>query len=188
MFSASDLRKGLKIELDGHPYQIIDFDFCKPGKGTALYRCKLKHMITGNTMDRTFRPSDRIEKPNIEEREFTFVYDTPGNYVFSDNDTYEECYITEDVLGVQKYFLIEEQQCKILFYNNLPIEVTLPIFVEKAVEYTEPGLKGDTATNTLKSAKLDNGYEVQVPLFLNEGDVIKIDTRTGEYSERVSKA
>ena len=187
MFSASDLRKGLKVEIDGAPWIITDFDFCKPGKGTALYRCKLKNMLTGSTMDRTYRPNDKLGKPNLMDKDFTFSYDDGANYVFSDDQTYEECYVPHDLLGDQKYFLIENAQCSILFYNDGPVEVTLPIFVEKEVVYTEPGVRGDTATNVTKPAKIDSGYEVQVPIFINEGDWIKIDTRTGEYNERVKK-
>ena len=187
MYNSSDLRKGLKVEIDGQPWQIVEFDFCKPGKGLALYRTKLKNMITGNTMERTFRPNDRHAKPQLEERDQTYLYSAGEEYVFSDNSTFEETYISGDLLGDQVHFLVENAACKILYYNDLPLEVTLPIFIDKTIQYTEPGAKGDTATNTLKPAALDSGYEVQVPLWINEGDVIKIDTRTGEYSERVRK-
>jgi elongation factor P len=188
MYNASDLRKGLKIELEGQPYAITDFDFCKPGKGTALYRCKLKHMLTGNTMDKTFRPNDRVGKPALEERDVIYSYSDGQNYIFSDDETYEEVYVSEELLGNQHYFLIENAECRILFYNGSPMEVTLPVFIEKQIMQTEPGARGDTATNVLKPAFIDNGYELQVPLFINIGDVVKIDTRTGEYAERVSKA
>jgi elongation factor P len=187
MYSASDLRKGLKIEIDGAPWIISDFDFCKPGKGTALYRCKLKNMLTGTTMDRTYRPNDKLGKPNLRSAEYTYVYYDGSNYVFSDNVTYEEVFVSEDVLGNSANFLVEESVCEILFYNDLPVEVTLPIFIEKESAFTEPGVRGDTATNVTKSAKIDNGTEIQVPIFVNEGDWIKIDTRTGAYVERVKK-
>jgi len=188
MFASSDLRKGLKIEINNQPWVITVFDFCKPGKGQALYRCKMKNMLTGATMDKTFRPNDRIDKPALEERECIYCYEDDSNYIFSDNKTYEEIYVKAEILGDKTFFLIENSECKILLYNQDPIEVTLPIFIEKTIAETEPGVKGDTATNVVKPAKLDNGYEIQVPLFVNEGDVVKIDTRTGEYSERVSKA
>ena len=187
MYSASDLRKGLKVEIDGAPWIISDFDFCKPGKGTALYRCKLKNMLTGTTMDRTYRPNDKIGKPNLRSSEYTYVYNDGVNFVFSDNATYEEVYVNPEVLGDSANFLIEEAVCEILFYNDQPVEVTLPIFIEKEVVQTEPGVRGDTATNVTKSAAIDNGYEIQVPLFVNEGDWVKIDTRTGAYVERVKK-
>ena len=187
MFTSSDLRKGLKVEIDDQPWIITDFDFCKPGKGQALYRCKLKNMLTGVTMDRTFRASDKIGKPALEERDCLYCYEDGLNLVFSDDKTYEEIYVNSAVLGNKVNFLVENAECKILLYNQDPIEVTIPIFVEKEIVETEPGVKGDTATNVIKPAKLDNGYEIQVPLFVNEGDIVKIDTRTGEYCERVRK-
>ncbi len=188
MFSASDLRKGLKVEVDGQPWVISEFEFCKPGKGTALYRCKLKNLITGSTMDRTYRPTDKLDKPDLEEREIMYSYQEGNFYVFSDNETFEEVRIPSSVLGEKVNFLIENSECKILFYKGQPIDITLPVFIEKKIVETEPGARGDTATNVLKPAKLDNGYEIQVPLFINQGDIVKIDTRTGQYSERVSKA
>lgn len=188
MFTASDLRKGLKIELDGEPYIVTDFDFCKPGKGQALYRCKLKHMLNGSTMDKTFRSVDKIDKPNLMEKRLIFSYEDGVSYVFMDPDTYEEVRIDAEVIGDRKYFLDDNMECDVLFYRERPVEVTLPFFVEKRIESTEPGARGDTATNVMKPAVLENGYEVQVPLFVNTGDVIRIDTRTGDYSERVSKA
>jgi elongation factor P len=188
MFSASDLRKGLKIEIDNEPWVITEFEFCKPGKGTALYRCKMKNMITGNTMDKTYRPVEKIGKPNLEEKETYYSYADGDFYVFSDSETYEEIRVDKKSLGDKIYFLIEESMCNILFYNGRPIEVTLPIFIEKEVVETEPGARGDTATNVTKPAKIDTGYEIQVPIFINQGDVVKIDTRTGEYVERVNKA
>ena len=188
MYTSSNLRKGLKIEIDDHPWVITEFEFCKPGKGQALYRCKLKNMITAITMDRTFRANDKFEKAVLDERDCIYSYNDGDNYIFSDNETYEEIYIKASVLGEKTYFLIENAECKILLHKNRPIDVTLPTFIEKKIANTEPGVRGDTATNVTKTAKLDNGYEIQVPLFVNNGDMIKIDTRTGEYSERISKA
>ena len=188
MYSASDLKKGLKIEIDGAPWQITEFEFCKPGKGTALYRCRMKNMITGIGMEKTYRPTDKIDEPNIEEREMYYSYFDGHHYVFSDPTTYEEMAVDGAVLGDKAYFLIEDSLCKILLFNGQPIEITLPTFIEKVIAETEPGARGDTATNVMKPAKLDNGYEIQVPLFINEGDTVKVDTRTGEYAERVSKA
>lgn len=187
MYSASDLRKGLKIEIDGVPWVVTDFDFCKPGKGTALYRCKMKNMVAGNTMDKTYRPNDKIAKPALEERDYYYSYEEGDAYVFSDAETYDEVRVTSELLGNGKYFLIENMDCKILNHNGQPIDVTLPNFIDKEITNTEPGVRGDTATNVTKSARIDNGYEIHVPLFINEGDIVKIDTRTGEYSERVSK-
>jgi elongation factor P len=188
MLSVSDLRKGLKVEIDGEPWLITDFDFCKPGKGTALYRCKLKNMITGNTMDRTYRPGDKFEKPDLEEREMYYSYPEGDFFVFSDAETYEELRVSKEVLGDSAYFMIEDSLCNILLFNGQALEVTLPTFIEKEIVETEPGARGDTATNVTKPAKIDNGYEIQVPIFINTGDTVKIDTRTGQYSERVKKA
>ena len=188
MFTASDLRKGLKIEIDGDPYIVTDFDFCKPGKGQALYRCKLKNMISGGTMDRTFRSVDKIGKPDLGDRDMIYSYQEGDDYVFMDAETYEEVRISSEQLGDQKYFLDDDMSCTMLFFSERPIEVNLPIFVEKKIAETEPGARGDTATNVMKPAKIENGYEIQVPLFLNEGDTVKFDTRTGAYTERVSKA
>lgn len=188
MFSASDLRKGLKIEIDNEPWVITDFDFCKPGKGQSLYRCKLKNMITGTTMDRTFRSADRVGKPNLEEREMIYSYQEGPNLVFMDAQTYEQVLIPAALLGNGVNFLKEDTECDVLFYEDRAIEVTLPVFVEFKIEHTEPGARGDTATNVTKPATLASGYEIQVPIFVNEGDSVKIDTRTGQYAERTSKA
>lgn len=188
MFSASDLRKGLKVEIEGEPWVIIDYDFCKPGKGQALYRCKMRNMISGNTMDKTYRSVDKIDKPNLAEKDVYYSYQDGDFFVFSDAETYEEYRLSAKALGDQVYFLMEDASCKILFFNDLPIEVTLPLFIEKEITHTEPGARGDTATNVTKPAKLDNGYELHVPIFVNQGDIIKIDTRTGEYVERITKA
>ncbi len=188
MFSASDLKKGLKVEIDRDPWIITDFDFCKPGKGTALYRCKMKNMITGNTMDRTYRSVDKIGKPELAEIEAYYSYKEGDFYVFSDAETYEEIRITEKELGRNIHFLLEDSKCHILLHNNKPIEVTLPLFIEKSIAETEPGARGDTATNVVKPAFTSTGYEINVPIFINIDDVIKIDTRNGEYVERVKKA
>ncbi len=188
MFSASDLKKGLKIEIDGAPWVITEFEFCKPGKGTALYRCRMKNMITGIGMEKTYRPTDKIDEPNIEERELDYSYFDGHNYVFSDATTFEEVVVAPDKLGDRAYFLLENSTCNFVIFNGEPIEITLPTFIEKEIVETEPGARGNTATNVMKPAKLDNGFEIQVPLFINQGDIVKIDTRTGAYAERVSKA
>jgi elongation factor P len=189
MANASDLRKGLKLEIDGEPWVISEFDFCKPGKGQALYRCKLKNMLTGISMVKTYRSSDKgIEKANLEEREMYYSYPEGDFFVFSDAETYEECRVSKEQLGNSAYFLIEDALCSILLFKGRVVEITLPIFIEKEIVETEPGARGDTATNVTKPAKLDNGYEISVPIFLNIGDIVKIDTRTGQYVERVKKA
>lgn len=186
MFSASDLRKGLKILLDGDPCVITNFEFTKPGKGQSIYRGRVKNMITGNQFDKAWRSGDKIEKADLMNRNYSYSYIDGGNYVFMDNETYEQVEIGADVLGDAHYFLKEEMVVDILFFGERALAIELPNFVEKVVVETEPGLRGDTATNVLKPAKVEGGFEIGVPIFINEGDVIKIDTRTGEYSARVN--
>lgn len=187
MYSASDLKKGLKIEIDGDPCMITNFEFSKPGKGQALYRCKIKNLVTGNTFDKTYRSVDKINKCALLSRDFTYSYIDGDNYVFSDNETYEEAHLNEELLGELRFFIVDDMQVEILFHNDRALDITLPNFVEMVIAETEPGARGDTATNVMKPAKLENGYEINVPIFINEGDVVRIDTRTGTYSDRVSK-
>lgn len=187
MYSASDLRKGLKILWEGQPYEIVEFQFVKPGKGAAMYKCRIRHMLQGNTIEKTFREVDTFEKPDLESRELIYSYANGDQYVFSDPETYEEFYVEGEVLGRNRLLLTDNMHCDVLFYNGKAVEVTLPVFVEKQVIETEPGFKGNTATNTFKPAKVEGGYELQVPLFINQGDWIRIDTRTGEYADRVAK-
>jgi len=186
MFDASDLRKGLKIQLDdGHPYLITDFDFSKPGKGQAIYNCKLKNMLTGSTMSRSFRSNDRFEKPELLQKPLRFSYENGGVYYFQ-NEDFEEITIKESVLGRNKFFLMDDLEIDALFFNNEVIEVELPNLVERKVLKCEAGAKGNTAAGKVtKPCTVEGGYELPVPLFVNEGDTIRIDTRTGEYADRV---
>ena len=187
MIGTSDLRKGIKLKIDGAPHVVTDFNFTKPGKGQAVYRCKLKNMLTGNSFDKSWRSGDKMEKADLRSGSLIYSYLDGEEYVFMDPKSYEQTYISEKTIGDQKYFLIDDAECEVLYFEGKAIEVSLPNFVVKEITYTEPGAKGDTATNVLKPAQIDSGYEVNVPLFINEGDFIKIDTRTGEYSERVKK-
>lgn len=187
MYSTSDFRKGLKIELEGKPHEIIDFLHVKPGKGGAFVRTKLKNLITGNVIDRTFRSGEKTEKPDLLESKMQYLYNADDNFCFMDQETYEQTFLTAEQLGDKKGFLQENIITTILFHNNEPIDIELPIFVESAISDTEPGLKGDTASGGSKAATIETGAVIQVPLFLEKGDVIKIDTRTGEYIERVTK-
>lgn len=186
MYSASDLKKGLKIEIDGAPYVITDFTFSKPGKGQSIYNCKLKNMINGSTMSKSYRSNDKMDKPDLEEKGLQFSYKDGDDFVFM-NENYEQVSISASVLGTASAFMVEDIEVDVLFHNNRPIEVTLPNFVEKEVIHTEPGARGNTATNVLKPAVLEGGFEIQVPLFVNEGDIARVDTRTGEYADRVRK-
>lgn len=184
MYSASDLKKGLKIEIDGDPCVITGFDFMKPGKGQAVYRCKIKNLITGNTFDRSYRSGDKIDKANLRSRDFVFSYLEGDLYVFMDSETFEQVELGADQLGDQRFFLSEDMSVEILFHDERALDVTLPNFVEKTVLETEPGARGDTATNVSKPAKIEGGFELGVPIFVNEGDRIKIDTRSGSYVSR----
>ena len=184
MYSASDLRKGLKIELDGHPYVITEYNFMKPGKGQAIYTCRIKSMIDGSTQVKQYRSNDKVGKPQLEEKKLVYTYKDGENYVFMD-DNYEQVLLAESVLGDQRFFLKEEIEVEVLFHNGNAIGIELPIFVERKIIHTEPGARGNTATNVTKPATIEGGYELQVPLFVNDGEMIRIDTRTGEYSERV---
>ncbi|MBI9021000.1 MAG: elongation factor P [Verrucomicrobia bacterium] len=187
MYNASDLKKGLKIEIDGDPCVISDFQFSKPGKGQAIYRCKIKNLSTGSSFDKSYRSGDKVKRAALESRDFTFSYHNGDDFVFSDNESFEEIHLTTEQLGDNQYFISEDMQVEILFHNNKALDVTLPNFVEKEITDTEPGARGDTTTNCLKPAFINNGYEVSVPIFINIGDIIRIDTRTGEYADRVSK-
>lgn len=186
MYNASDLKKGLKIEIDGVPYEIADFDFMKPGKGQAVYSCKLKNLLTGGTVAKNYRSNDKIDEAALEEKNLAYSYNQGDRYVFLD-ENYEQVALNAEVLGKKAYFLAEDMEVEVLFHNGQPIEVRLPNFVEKEIVHTEPGVRGNTATNVTKTAQVEGGYEIQVPLFVNEGDVARIDTRTGEYVDRVRR-
>ncbi len=185
MYSTPDFRKGLRIEINGEPFTIVDFLHVKPGKGGAFVRTTMKSLITGNVLERTFRSGEKIDKPDLEEKEMQFLYESEGEYHFMDMATYEQLFLTANQLGDNKGYLQENVVCTVLFHNGKPLGVEVPIFVELAVANTEPGVRGDTASGGSKPATLTTGLVVQVPLFVNEGEVLKIDTRTGKYIERV---
>jgi elongation factor P len=185
MYSTTDFRKGLKIEIAGEPYIIVDFQHVKPGKGGAFVRTRLKSLLTGNVIDQTFRSGDRVDKPDLEEREMQFLYETGGEYHFMDTQTFEQLFLTADQMGESKDFLKENLVIKALFHNKRPIGIEVPMFVELKVVKSEPGVKGDTASGATKPATLESGAVIQVPLFVEEGDMIRVDTRTREYITRV---
>lgn len=185
--SMSDLRKGLKIVLDGDPYVVVEAQFVKPGKGSSFTRCRIKNLITGAVIEKTWKQSDKVELADVESRQMQYLYQDGAHYVFMDNQTYDQVMIPAEVLGDQAGFLTDGLTCDVLFFNERPIGVDLPTFVELEVVHCEPGVRGDTATNVTKPATLSTGAVVQVPLFVNEGDWLKIDTRTGDYVERVKK-
>jgi elongation factor P len=185
MYESGDLRKGLKIEIDGEPYIITQFEFVKPGKGQALYKCKLKNMITGVQFDRTFRSNEKMNEANLDEREMEYLYMEGKQYCFMDTSNYEQDFLGEEQVAESRDFLKENTICNVLFFDNKPIGLSLPNFIDLKVEITEPWAKGDTAAGSTKPATLETGYVLQVPPFIEEGELIRIDTRTGEYVERV---
>jgi elongation factor P len=185
MYSTPDFRKGLRIELDGDPFTIVDFQHVKPGKGGAFVRTRLKNLLTGAVVDRTFRSGEKVGRPDLEEKEMQFLYQDGDGFHFMDNTTFEQVAIADDVLGDARRFLQENTTVAVLFYQERPINIELPIFVELLVTEAEPGLKGDTASGASKMVTVETGAKIQVPLFIEAGDRLKIDTRTGEYIERV---
>ena len=185
MYSTSDFRKGLKIEIDGEPYVIVDFQHVKPGKGGAFVRTRLKSLLSGNVVEQTFRSGDRVDKPDLEEREMQFLYESGGEYHFMDTTTFEQLFLTAEQMGENKDFLKENLVIKTLFHNKRSIGVEVPMFVELKVVKSDPGMRGDTATGATKPATLESGAVIQVPLFVEEGDTLRVDTRTREYITRV---
>ncbi len=184
MYSTTDFRNGLKIEFGGEPYVIVFFQHVKPGKGVAFIRTKLKNLKTGAVLENTFRSGDKVDKPDLDEREMQFMYTMENAYHFMDTTTFEQIYLDEEHMGDAAQYMIENLPVKILFYRGGPIGIDLPIFITLQIVETEPGLRGDTVSGATKPAKLSSGAVVQVPLFLNVGDRIKVDTRTGTYIER----
>ncbi len=185
MISTSDFRKGAKIEYKGAPHEIIDYQHHKMGRGGAIIRTKLKNLITGSIFDDSFKGGEKFNVPNLEERTMQYLYNDGDHYHFMDNENYEQIPLTSEQLGGARKFLKENMGVKILFYSGSPIAVEVPMFVELEIVKTDPGVKGDTASGGSKPAVLESGLTVRVPFHLNEGDIIKIDTRTSEYIERV---
>jgi elongation factor P len=181
--STAEFRKGLKIELDGQPYNIVDFQHVKPGKGGAFVRTKLKHLRLGTVVDRTFRSGEKVGLVDFEQRPMQFLY-RDDNFHFMNLETYEQIALDPAVVGEAAQWLKETMEVEVLLINGEPVGVEVPNFVELAVVKTDPGLRGDTASGGSKPATLETGAVVQVPLFINEGDVLRIDTRTGAYIER----
>ncbi len=187
MYEAGDLKKGLKLEIDGDPYVITQFSFVKPGKGQALYKCKLKNMVNGTQFERTFRSGDKFNEARLEEHEMEYLYADGDKYCFMNTSTYTQEWLSADQIDEAKNFLKENTVCNILFFEDRPIGISLPNFVELKIISAEPWAKGDTAAGSTKPAKLETGYVVQVPPFVEEGELIRVDTRTGQYVERVKK-
>ena len=187
MYSCSDLKKGLKILIDGDPHVIVDFDFTKPGKGQALYKCKLRNMITGSLFDRTYRSGESFEPARLEGRDMQFLYEDESGYVFMDQKSFEQITLTPETVADDKYFLVDNMEVDVLVFGELGIGLTLPIFVNLRVTQSDPWVKGDTAAGNNKPATVETGFTLQVPSFVEEGVLIQIDTRTREYVTRVKE-
>jgi elongation factor P len=185
MYESGDLKKGLKIEIDGEPYVISQFLFVKPGKGQALYKCKLKNMVTGAQFDRTFRSGDKFNEANLEQFDMEYLYAEGDKYCFMNTSTYVQEFLTADQVGESKNLLKENTICQVLFFEGRAIGLSLPNFIDLKVIKADPWVKGDTASGYTKPATLETGYVLQVPPFVEEGETVRIDTRTGEYTERV---
>ena len=184
MITAGDFRNGVTFEMDGQVVSIIEFQHVKPGKGAAFVRTKIRNVITGAVVERTFNPNDKYPTAFIERKDMEYLYNDGDLYYFMDNETYEQLPINASVLGDNFKFVKENMVCKIMSYKGNVFGVEPPTFVELEITKTEPGVKGDTATNVTKPATLETGAEIKVPIFMNEGDKIQIDTRTGEYVSR----
>lgn len=184
MYSTTDFRKGLKIEVEGTPYEIVDFQHFKPGKGGAMVRTKLRNILTGRMQDITFRSGEKVGKPDMETRDMQFLYRQDDELIFMDMTTYEQVQMPVASTGGKEGFLKDGQECRVLLYKGSSLDIDIPLSLVLEVTETEPGAKGDTVSNVTKAAKLETGITVQVPIFVNTGDRIKVDTRTKEYLGR----
>lgn len=182
----SQIRKGLKLEIDGQPYLVVDFQHVSPGKGAAFTRTKMKNLITQNTLERSFRTGEKLDTPDIENCQMQFMYKDNEGYHLMDQKNFEQIALSEENMGASKHFLQEGINVDVLFYNGRPITVEVPNFVVLTITRTDPGIRGDTVSGGGKPATLETGLTLQVPLHLNEGDKIKVDTRDSSYVEKVS--
>lgn len=186
-YSTNEFKKGLKVQIDGVPYQMIEMTFRKPGKGAALYECKMKNLLRGTITDRTYRAGQSLEEADVVEFTAQYLYQQGDSFVFMDNNDYEQYELTAEQVGEGAGLLKEGLDCQLIVFNNNPIGVTLPNHVILQVEYCEPAAKGNTATNVSKPVKLESGGEIQAPAFINIGDWLRVDTRTQEYIERTKE-
>lgn len=183
-YKTSDFRKGIKVQIDGEPFLMTEMNFVKPGKGNALYKCKLKNLIRGTVLQRTFKGGDTLEEADVEETAVQYLYRQQDTFVFMNNTTFDQYELTLEQVDDAWMYLKDGMQCSMVLYNGQPITLTPPNHVELKVEYCDPGVRGDTATNVTKPVKVETGAEFICPSFVNIGDVIRIDTRTGEYLGR----
>ena len=185
MVSASDFKNGLTVEIDGDIFQVIDFQHVKPGKGAAFVRSKLKSVTGGGILERSFRPNDRMQRAHIDRKDMQYLYSDGELYHFMDTENYEQTAISAEVVGDALKFVKENENVKIMMHDATVLGIEPPLVVELLITETEPGFKGDTATGATKPATLETGAVVQVPLFISNGEIVKVDTRTGEYTGRV---
>jgi elongation factor P len=183
----TDIRKGLKIQIDGVPYAIVEHQFVKPGKGQSFTRCRIKNLTNGNVIERTWKSGESVELADVEERRMTYSWAEGEQYVFMDTSTGDQIHVDKDKVGEEARFLTEGLDCDVTLYNGNAIGVELPPSVVVQVQASEPGIKGDTASGATKPATLSSGATINVPLFIKEGEWVKVDTRTGQYLERVNK-
>jgi elongation factor P len=186
VIDTSEFRKGMKIEIDGEPFEILEFQHVKPGKGSAFVRTSIRSLISGRVLQPTMKSGDKVGRPDIEEQEMQYLYLQGADYYFMDNKSFEQTFLSKKEIGEAINYLKENTPASVLFYNGKALAVTLPNSVELKVTKCDPGVRGDTVSGALKPATLETGYVVNVPLFINEGDVLKIDTRDGKYLTRVS--
>ena len=184
MYSTKDFRKGLKIEIDGTPFEIIEFQHFKPGKGGAMVRTKLRNILNGRVLDNTFRSGEKVERPNLESRDMQFLYHEGEQLVFMDMTTYDQMHMDAEATDGKANYLKDGQECRVLLYNEKPLDIEIPASLVLEVTETEPGAKGDTVSNVTKPATLETGVVIQVPIFVNIGDRVKVDTRTNGYLGR----
>ena len=183
---AGDIRNGVTFDLDGQVFKVVEFQHVKPGKGAAFVRTKLKNVITGNALDKTFNPSEKLQGAEIEKQDMQYLYSDGDLYYFMDNETYEQMPLNKEKLGDTLKYIKENMSVKILSYKGNVFSVEAPNFVELEVTYTEPGFSGNSSSSTTKPATIETGFDINVPLFINTGDIIRVDTRTGDYMERIS--
>lgn len=188
VIDTSEFRKGMKIEIDGEPFEIIEFQHVKPGKGSAFTRTTIRSLISGRNLEPTFKSGDKVDRPDIEEKEMEYLYASGDEFHFMEQKSFEQTYLDAKVLGDAKNFLKENIRVSIMFFNGKALGVSLPNSVELKVVKCDPGVRGDTVSGAQKPATMETGYVINVPLFINEGDVLKIDTRSGEYLTRTSVA
>ena len=184
MYSTTDFRKGLKIEIDGTPFEIIEFQHFKPGKGGAMVRTKLRNILNGRVLDNTFRSGEKVDRPNLESRDMQFLYHEGEQLVFMDMTTYDQMHMDAEATDGKANYLKDGQECRVLLYNEKPLDIEIPASHVLEVTETEPGAKGDTVSNVTKPATLETGVVIQVPIFVNIGDRVKVDTRTNGYLGR----